>query len=292
MSFFPEKKKTGIFLLSTLSCFFIFSLMACDSSGPVRGLAVNVVFSDRTLTDDLVTNLRVKYITTASFQTLDKDYRIVAVADWQGRILFRENLEPETPTSRWQASRVYEAEKYLYFPKVIDPFNRKLASGIKLNFRILMENAEQAEPLVLFSRTIKLLPSPVEAPDVVFLDGWQIIRRVEQFPQTSLQECWTGRRAVCLLKNPGRTAILMIKGRNFCDSLRVSFILNADLLDEFILEEGEFQKTYSVAPVAVEAYPELRLTIVVDRIVPISRIYPEAVDERQVGLKIEKVYFR
>jgi len=133
-------------------------LAACIDRQPVRGLAVNANFSDRVLTDDLVTQIKVKYITTAGFKPFDKDYRVVAVASWQDRILFRETIDPESPPANWQASRVYEVEKYLYFPAVIDPFNREMASGLRIEFRIMLENGSGSEPIKLFPESSNCCP--------------------------------------------------------------------------------------------------------------------------------------
>lgn len=277
---------------SLLLIFLILLLSGCIERQPIRGLAVNAIFSDRVLTDDLVTKLRVKYITTASFQPFDRDLHVVAVASWQDKILFRENLEPETPPLKWQASRVYEVEKYLYFPAIIDPFNPGMASGLKVEFRIVLENGSGNETITLYSRIIKLLPRPAETPDVVFMEGWKKVSRLPASPGLPLNEYWTRERAVCLLKNTGRPAILMIRGRNYSDQVTVSLYLDEGLFDEFSLGPGEFRKIYPLGPFPVASDPELRLTIAVDRTIPLNKVYPDSMENGPVGLKIEKVYFR
>ncbi|MCX8160610.1 MAG: hypothetical protein N3G18_06745 [Candidatus Saccharicenans sp.] len=280
------------FFRSCLLLFFLFSLVGCIERQPVRGLAVNAIFLDRVLTDDLVTRLKVKYITTSVFQPFGRDYRVVAEATWQNKILFRENLEPDLPPIKWQASRVYEVEKYLYLPAVIDPFNPKMVSGLKIEFKIRLENGSGAEPITLYSRKIKLLPRPAEAPDVVFLDGWKKVSPVSAASGSPPGEYWTGERAVCLMKNTGRPAILMIKGKNYSEQVTVSLYLEEGLFDEFTLGPGEFLKIYPVGPFPLATDPELRLAIAVDKTIPLNQIYPDSGENSQVGLKIEKVYFR
>ncbi|MBC7349400.1 MAG: hypothetical protein H5U05_05450 [Candidatus Aminicenantes bacterium] len=292
MEKFLGLNRNSIFLYLGLAFLCLWSLIACGKKPPLKGLAINASFSDRVLTDDLVTRLKVKYITTAGFQPLGQDYRIVAVALWQGKILFRESLDPEIPASRWQANRVYETEKFIYFPRVIDRFKPKTAAGIKIGFSILMENSGGAEPLVLYSRKIKLLPCPPEAPEVIFLEGWEKIDRPRVGGPEQSYELWTGSRAVCLLENPGRAALLMVRGRNPQESLTVSLFLEDGLLDEFTLPPGPFQKVYSLGPFSSETDPELKLTLAVNKTLPLNQVYPDLNDDRSAGLRIEKVYFR
>jgi hypothetical protein len=58
-------------------CFRFFS---CQKESQVPGLIVNSQFSDKNLSDNLVTRLRVKFITTSAFKPFDKDYKITAEA--------------------------------------------------------------------------------------------------------------------------------------------------------------------------------------------------------------------
>lgn len=292
MKHLPSKKQSYFSPAALLLFFLILMLASCIERQPVRGLAVNAIFSDRVLTDDLVTKLKIKYITTAGFQPFDSDYRVMAVASWQDKILFREKVEPETPPLKWQASRVYEVEEYIYFPAVIDPFDRRLASGLKIEFRIMLVNETGGEQVTIYSRKIKLQPRPADCPDVVFLDGWEKVSRPASGAVSPANEYWTGEKAVCLLKNTGRPAILMIKGRSYSDQVTVSLYLDGGLFDEFRLGPGEFRKSYPVGPFPLATNPEVHLTIAVDKTISLTQVYPDSGENPRVGLKIEKIYFR
>lgn len=292
MRLIPLKDQTRFSPATGLLILLLLLLSSCLERLPVRGLAINVIFSDRVLTDDLVTKLRVKYITTAGFQPFDRDYRVVAVATWRDKILMREGLEPQTPPIKWQANRVYEVEEYIYFPAVINPFDRRQASGLKMEFRILLASESGGEEIILYSRKIKLLPRPADSPDVIFMDGWEKISRLPAGSGLPPNEYWTRERAVCLLKNTGRPAILMIKGRNYSDQVTVSLYLDEGLFDEFELGPGEFRKIYPLGPFPAATDPELRLTIAVNKTIPLNKVYPDCGENSPVGLKIEKVYFR
>ncbi|MGB4703745.1 MAG: hypothetical protein WBI18_01520 [Candidatus Saccharicenans sp.] len=288
-----NNNRTSFSLLFFPFCLIVLlSLLACEATSPVRGLAISVDFQEKQLTDNLLTRVKVKYITTASFQAAEGDYRIFAVADWQGRILFREDLDPSVSFNRWQANRVYEVEKYLYFPEIIDRFDRQTASGVEVDFRLIMEKTGESSAITLYSRKLKLHPCPAELPKLIFLDGWLRVNKGQGRSLPSDADLWTGEKAICLLENPGREALLMLRGRCYVEGLRVSLMLDEEKLDEFILTCGEFQKIWPVPAIPQESFPELRLTISVDRVISLSQIYPELADNREAGLKIEKIYFR
>jgi len=84
----------------------------------------------------------------------------------------------------------------------------------------------------------------------------------------------------------------MIKGQNYSDQVTVSLYLDGGLLDEFRLDPGEFQKIYPVGPFPLTTDPEIHLTIAVNRTIALNQVYPDLVESRQVGLKIDRVYFR
>ncbi|MDD8031514.1 MAG: hypothetical protein PHQ25_05885 [Acidobacteriota bacterium] len=292
----PEKDKKFWTLrtrLNLLICILVVgSFLACSGQSPIKGLAVSLEFGEKVLTDDLVTSLIIKFITTSDFKPLGKDYQIEAVADWQGETLFEERLEPEVPTSKWIASRVYEIKKHIYIPKFIDPFDPAVASGQKINFKLRLTGADLTQPIVLDSRKIKILCCPPEAPVVVFLDGWERVKKVPTMAIGPAYELWTKTTATCLLKNLGQPATLMIKGQSFLEGQKVSLFLNGSLLSEFVTEVGGFQKVFSISPPDPESQPEMALTIKVDKTVGLSEIYPDIKEDKKVGLKIDKVYFR
>ncbi|MGB9893005.1 MAG: hypothetical protein ACPLRA_01225 [Candidatus Saccharicenans sp.] len=289
----PEKKRTLFFKPALIPALILIILAACESRSPVKGLVVNPEFSDQVLTDNLVTRLRVKFITTSIFQPLDQGYQLVVSANWQGKLLFREYLEPQTPPSKWLANRVYEVEKYLYIPSLINIFDPRAASGIKIDFSLRLEKPSQRQSLLLYFRRLKVQPCPADVPDVVLLDGWEKIKGFPADLDSSDYELWTGQKAICLLKNPGRPAILMIDVENVQENeLGVSLFLNGGQLDQLSLGKGEFKKFYPLSASALGSEPELKLVILVDKTLRLDQIYPELKDEREVGLKIKRIYFR
>jgi len=286
--------------LWSLTCFLISASMllcffSCETKSPVKGLAVNPEFSEKSLTDNLVSKLRVKFITSSSFERPDKDYQLVAEAYWQGRFLFKEVLNLNPSTSKWLPSRVYEVEKYVYLPPFVDRFNPETARGVRINFSLSFQEEGRSAPVILFERVFKVVACPPDVPAVVYLDGWRKIERVWPGSEQPLFELWTQRQSVCLLKNPGRTALLMIRGGcHLPDNgkQRVTLILDERRLDQLELETGSFEKIYFLNEKDLGQKPELILKITVDRTFSVSRIYPEIKDDHEIGLKIGVIYFR
>jgi hypothetical protein len=291
----PEINRISLLISFLVSLFILANFIACEKKSPVKGLVVNPEFSEKTLTDDLVTKLRIKFITTSSFELLQKDYRIVAEADWQGRFLFQESLQLKTPTTKWLANRVYEVNKYVYLPAFINRFDPEMAGGARINLSISFQSEGQVAPIILFQKSLKISPRPLEVSEVVYLDGWQKIIRAWPAAERPLIDLWTQGQAVCLLKNPGKAALLMIRGEALAGagaSQKVLLFLDNLQLDEFELSRGRFEKIYSLTEKDLGQKPELTLTIAVNKTIRASELYPEIKDERELGLKIKTIYFR
>jgi len=288
-----RKKKTSWLRQTLIFSIITLSLIGCRDQSQVKGLVVNLEFSDRTLTDNLVTRLKAKFITTSGYQGLNQDYNLVAVAEWQGREVLREYLKTSVPISKWSASRVYEVTEYLYIPPLINIFEPKTPRGIEIIFRLMLEKSDLTESLILYSRSLKVQPCPVDVPDMVLLDGWEKIKRFPANLESPSYELWTGQKAICLLKNPGRPGILLLDGENAQqEGVGFSLFLGEKRLDELVLPPGKFKKFYSLTVANLGSEPELKLIILVDKTLRLGQIYPGVEDEREVGLKINKIYFR
>jgi hypothetical protein len=292
-----EKNKCLLLSQIFLIALIVFVFFSCQKESQVPGLIVNSQFSDKNLSDSLVTRLRVKFITTSAFKPFDKDYKITAEALSKNNVLFREVLEVIPPTSRWQMNRVYEIEKYVYFPPFLDRFNPEMRGGARVDFRIILESESGKSPLVIFKNSFQLSPCPLDIPDIVYLQGWDRISTTGSGKAYPLREgaLWTQRSAVCLLKNPKRAAILMIRGRcEIPEGQKIYFSLGPKLLDEFEQAPGPWEKIYSLTAADLGQEPELRLVITVNKTVRADSIYPGVSKDKdkELGLKIETLYFR
>ena len=127
--------------------------------------------------------------------------------------------------------------------------------------------------------------------EIVCETGWHVL---ESDPNTPLKKWrWTSREARCLVANPRRDALLVIKGganKDIMPNQRVTFRINDLTLDEFIPGENVFEKSYNIRREMLGGGDEFTLTIVVDRTFIPAKVILRNKDERELGVQISYIY--
>ncbi len=106
---------------------------------------------------------------------------------------------------------------------------------------------------------------------------------------------WTGKEARCFIYNPYRDAILFIRGGvsyKAAGGQKVIFRLNDKLLDEFVPEKRNFEKSYNIKKGMLGKDAKFYLVIAVDKTFIPVQVIPGSKDERELGIKISFIYFR
>ena len=200
------------------------------------------------------------------------------------------------PVSRWEANRVYEASGFIYFPPLIDFFSRPTGQGLAVNFRLYLRPLQnQKDIIVVYERQLKLSPCPLDVPDIVFLDGWVVIKRPDPSSDELLVERWTGPQASCWLKNPKKPALLMLRGSSppgRPEGQKVIIALEGRVLEEFETSLPGFEKIYQLSASDLGQKDGLTLTIGVNKTVRVKDVYPDLDDNQPVGFRLETIYFR
>lgn len=298
-----KHRKSRQSILLSLVVFFVFGLstqISCQRETSWPGLTVNAEFSDRELTDYLVTILKLKFITTSNFLVPEQDWRILAEAFHENRLVFREDFVVTPGPKLWLPGRVYETEKYVFIPALIDRFRPEFSRGVVINFQVHAET-EGREKILLYERNLKLKPCPPEVPDVLFLDGWEKTVRLKEGEKTQpvfstgQNELWMEQKAICLIKNPGKPSRLMIKGESSLpigESLKLRLFLDEKILDEMIVESGPFQKIYELSADWCGENRYIKLSLVADRTFPVESGSAQERAEKKYGVKIYTIYLR
>lgn len=287
-------KRTAMAVL--LSALAIGGLASCQKQAQVKGIDLTVGFSDRTLTDNLITDMKLDWKTSGEFAKMPKDYHVY-VHFWHGsNLLFQDDHAPQVPTTKWEPGREYSYERRIYIPSFIDEFDPSFKGEEELKlvvgFYDPFDRSGETKKEVL-NRKLRVLPPPPDVPEIVYEKGWYDL---EVEPQSPLKQWrWLGPEARCIIDNPGRDALLVIKGGVNKDALpdqKVIFKINDLVLDEFVPEEPIFEKSYRVKKEMLGDQDEFSLTITSDKTFVPAKLNPQSKDERELAFQISFIYFR
>jgi len=287
------KKTTTAVLLAILV---IGGLASCQKKAQVKGIDLTVGFSDKTLTDNLITEMKYDWKTTGEFAKLPKDYTIYVHFWHRSNLLFQDDHTPQVPTSKWEPGQEYTYQRRIYVPSFIDEFDPSFKGEEELKLVVGFYNpydrTGETKREVL-SRKLRVLPPPPDVPEIVYEKGWYDL---EIDPQSPLKQWrWLGGEARCVIDNPGRDALLVIRGGVNKDALpnqKVIFKINDLVLDEFVPAETVFEKSYNIKKEMLGDKDEFSLTISSDQTFVPAKIDPQSKDERELGFQISFIYFR
>jgi len=286
-------RKSWIVLLIFILTFFSFS---CQKKARVKGVSLEVSFSEETLSDNLITDIQYKWKTDKEFQRMDRDYTIFVHFWHKNNMLLQDDYMPDLSTSKWEAGKEYTYTRRIYIPPFIDEFDPQFRGEetlrLAVGFYSPYDRTGKSE-VEVFSRKLKILPPPLDTPEVIYESGWYDL---EINPEAYLKQWrWTAKEARCVIDNPRRDALLVIKGGVNLDALddqKVIFKINDLLLDEFIAEQSDFEKSYNIKKEMLGDKDEFYLIVTTDKTFIPAQVIPNAKDERELGVQISFIYFR
>ena len=268
----------------------------CTKKNQVLGITLDVTFSEEELSDDLITDVQYTWKTDSSFVKIEQEMQVYVHFWHKNNLLFQDDHIPEVPISEWDADQEYVYSRRVYIPEFIDEFDPefkgeetlRLSVGISSPYDRTDETQQE-----IFEKKLKVLPPPLDTPEKIFEDGWYDL---EINPDAFLgQWRWTAIEARCIIDNPKRDALLVIKGGVNLDALedqKVIVKINDRILDEFIPDESYFEKSYNIKKEMVGEGEQFFLTIATDKVFVPADMIPNSKDKRELGLQISFVYFR
>lgn len=286
-------KKTALVFLIVVALAGAFS---CAKKSQVKGVEVSVIFSEKDLTDNLMTDVQYRWRTTSEFEKLDQDYNVF-VHYWHGvNLLIQDDYTPDVPTSKWEANQEYTVKRRIYIPPFIDEFDPRFRGEENLRLSIGLHSPYDVtgkSKLEVLNRNFKVTLPPPDTPEVIYESGWY---SQEIDPGSFLRQWrWTEQEARCLIDNPYRDALLVIRGGVNKDAVKdqkVIFKINDLVLDEFIPEESHFEKSYQIKKEMLGEKDEFQLIIATDKAFVPADVIPRSQDTRHLGLQIGFIYFR
>ena len=268
----------------------------CKKKSQVQGITLDVTFSEEELSDDLITDLQYTWKTDSSYVKSEQEMQVYVHFWHKNNLLFQDDHIPEVPISEWDADQEHVYTRRVYIPEFIDEFDPefkgeetlRLSVGISSPYDRTDETQQE-----IFEKKLKVLPPPLDTPEKIFEDGWYDL---EINPDAFLgQWRWTAKEARCIIDNPRRDALLVIKGGVNLDALedqKVIIRINDRIFDEFIPEESYFEKSYNIKKEMVGEGEQFFLIIATDKVFVPADIFPNSKDMRELGLQISFVYFR
>jgi hypothetical protein len=269
---------------------------SCQKKTQVKGVDLNVAYAEATLSDNLMTEVTYKWKTGADFKPLDRDFTIFVHYWHDSNLILQDDYVPDVPTSQWKKNQEYTFKRRIYIPSFIDEFDPqfkgeetlRLSSGFYNPF----DRTGKSQREVL-SKKLKVLPPPLGTPEVIYENGWYGVEVNRDSPLKQWR--WTAKEARCIVDNPKRDALLVIRGGALVNAVKdqkVIFKINDLVLDEFVMDQGVFEKSYPLKKEQLGDKDEFILTIAVDKPFIPAKSIPDSKDDRELGLQIGLIYFR
>ncbi len=269
---------------------------SCKKSAIIKGLELEVSFSEENLSDNLVTDIQYLWKTNDEFVKVDQDFNVFVHFWHKSNLLFQDPHTPETPTSQWEPNKEYVYSRQIYIPTFIDEFDPnfkgdetlRLSTGFFSPYDRTGESKQE-----ILEEKLKVFPPPFGTPETVYEEGWYDL---EINPDAFLKQWrWTTKSARCIIDNPFRDALLIIKGGvnpAAGPGQKITFKINDMILDEFVPDKDVFEKSFDIKKEMLGDKEEFYLTFEVDKSFIPAQIYPDSTDERDLGIQISFVYFR
>jgi len=287
-----RKKRSLLFFVLAIAVV----IVGCRQDSPVRGIEVEVSFSDTPLTDKLYTDIQYTWRMKRNFKKIDQNL-VAFVHFWHGsNLIFHDNHRPEIPVSSWEPDQEYSYKRRIYIPLFIDALDPEFkgTETLKLSIGLSFPEDEAGKPLKkVYEKKLKVYPPSADTPEIVYDGGWFDF---EIDPESYLKRWrWTAKEARCVVDNPHRDALLVIKGgvaKEILKDQKVIFRINDLILEEFIPGQSHFEKFYRIHKEVLGEKEQFSLVVSTDKTFIPARFNPDTKDERELGVKVSFIYFR
>jgi hypothetical protein len=287
------KKKS---ITTLLAIVLILVSSSCQKKAQVQGVELQVGFSEKTLTDNLITEVQYKWKTASDFAKIGSEYTVFVHFWHKNNLLFQDDHTPVVPTTKWEPGKEYTYVRKVYIPAFIDEFDPEFKGEESLRMSVGFYSPYDRSgksKMEVMEKKLTVVPPPPDTPEIIYENGWY---DQEINPDAFLKQWrWTAKEAVCVIDNPRRDALLVIKGGVNLDALKnqkVIFRLNDFVLDEFAPQESFFEKSYNIKKEMLGDKDEFRLVVATDQTFIPAKLDSKSKDERELGMQISFIYFR
>ncbi len=269
---------------------------SCKTKTQMTGIDINITFSEEELSDNLLTDMEYIWKTDNEFEGINQDMNVFVHFWHRNNLLLQDNHVPDISTSQWESNEEHSYKREIYIPTFLDEFDPNFKDHdyltLSVGFYSPYDRTGESKKEILRER-LKVFPQPDETPEIIYENGWYGLEISHDTDQKQWR--WTAKKARCIIDNPHRDAILIIRGSfqsNVFEKQQVIFRINHLLLDEFFLEEINFEKSYDIKEEMLDERDVFYLTIETDKTFIPAEVFPDSTDQRDLGLNISFIYFR
>lgn len=271
----------------------------CSKKIDRKGIDLKLKLSPETITDSLYLKMDYEFKTGKNFKKFGSDYSIF-VHFWRvnsKEMLLQDDHMPLKKTTEWVANDSIKYSRLLFIPQFLNEFDVDFEGYEELRLTVGLYNPKiQEKSIVLFEKKINVQPASINAPEIVYDEGWnEIETNVNAKDQFDKSWRWTTAKSVCIIENPKKECTLIIKGgvnKTVFQDQKLIFKINDTLLDEFIPDEANFSREYTVTPQMMGPGDEFSLKIETDKVFVPANVFPNSKDNRELGAQIFFIYFR
>jgi hypothetical protein len=290
-----------------LRVFSVFSIMlvvllfcSCSKNSDSKGIELEMNLLPETITDCLYSKMNYKFTLTDQFSGLKGDDYLVFVHFWRLKtkeMLLQDDHKPEKPVTQWKAGDSISYSRVAFIPQFLDEFDIDFEGyeEVKLTIGLFQPKVEGSK-IVLFEKVLTVESASEKAPEKVYDEGWHQPETDPKIQNPNEKTWrWTGKRAVCIVENPRKEALLIVRGgvdKAILADQKVIIKIDDVVLDEFIPETAKFDKTYVISPEKLGTEDEFKLIFETDKTFIPSALNKDVNDSRELGIQVFFLYFR
>lgn len=271
---------------------------SCGGKADHHGIDLSLTLAPETVTDSLFLKLDFDFKTAADFKKLGADYSIF-VHFWRvnsKEMLLQDDHQPAKNTGAWTANDRVHYSRTVFIPQFLNEFDVDFEGYEEIKLSVgIYKPGSQEKPIVLFEKKLNIQPASINAPEIVYDEGWNEIETDANAKEPFTKSWrWTTARSVCVIENPKKECTLIIKGgvnKNVLPDQKLTLKLNGAPLDEFV-PEALFSREYTVTPEMMGGADEFSLEFLCDKVFFPNKISPDSKDNRELGMQIFFIYFR
>ena len=294
-----QPKNLRVLVLTLLLSGVLFLFVSCGDKSNDKGLKLDLQILPDTLTDFLYVKMTYNFQCTDKFEGLNDDYRMF-VHFWRKKnkeMLIQDDHMPEKTFSLWKAGDKISYSRILFIPKFLEEFDMDFEGYEEIKITVGAHNPkEKDERVILFEKLVNIQPETSNAPEMIYDEGWhqqEEDRRIKN--KDEMKWRWTKKRAVCMIENPKKDCLLIIRGgidKAKLTDQKVIFKINDKVLEEFLPEKSKFDKEFVIKKEMMGTADDFKLIIETDKTFIPSQLDPSVKDDRELGVQVYFLYFR